>query len=59
MKKFALALALLATGSAMAQTTNTGLNLSGLLGGGTVGLVVLAAIIFFVFRWWRGGGSDD
>lgn len=54
MKKFALVTTLATAGTAMAQTTT---DLTNLLGGGAVGLVVLVAIIFFGWRWWFGGGD--
>ena len=57
MKLGALA-AILASGTAaMAQTTG-GIDLAGLFGGGAIGLVVLAIVVFFGWRWFRGGGDD-
>lgn len=57
MKLGALLAALSTASAALAQTTGT-LDLAGLFGGGAIGLVILAIVIFFGWRWFR-GGSDD
>ncbi|MBI5863048.1 MAG: hypothetical protein HZB38_00775 [Planctomycetes bacterium] len=51
------ALATAAAAMAQTDTATGGLfdNLTGLLGGGLVGIVVLAAIVFFAWRWWFSG----
>ena len=57
-KGLALGAALSSASLALAQTTTTtGLDLSNLLGGGAVGLIVLAVLVFLAWRWWGGSGN--
>lgn len=55
MKKFAIVATLASASTALAQTST--LDLTNLLGGGAVGLVVLALIVFFGWRWFFGRGD--